>query len=93
MSMGLSVWRRPITLADLQFLVFVLVSLSMFSVAWLVSHARDVVLVLRHILPLDPGEGKRLTSPRSVCIALTVFGFTVAAEIWVALRAQTYLTA
>ncbi|MEE4289259.1 MAG: hypothetical protein V2J14_07805 [Erythrobacter sp.] len=55
-------------------------------------HARDVVLVLRHAIPLlDPGKGKRLTSPRSVCAAITLMGFCLCADALVAVRAGAYL--
>jgi hypothetical protein len=57
-----------------------------------VCHARDVVLVLRHAIPLlDPGKGKRLTSPRSVCAAITLMGFCLCADALVAVRAGAYL--
>ncbi|MEO0591376.1 MAG: hypothetical protein AAFZ11_12580 [Pseudomonadota bacterium] len=62
------------------------------SAAWLVCHARDAVLVLRHVIPpLEPGVGKRLTSPKSVCPAITVLGFCLLAEALVAVRAGVYL--
>lgn len=79
-------------IAQLQILVFLFTCGSLLSAAWLVCHARDVVLVLRHIFPpLQPGAGKRLTSPKSVCTAITVFGFCLSAEALVALRAGAYL--
>jgi len=81
----------PISISHLQILVLLFTCASLLSAAWLVCHARDVVLVLKHILPLDPGAGKRLTSPRSVCIAITVLGFSLSAETLVALRAGAYL--
>lgn len=61
---------------------------SILSSAWLVLHARDVVLVLRQILPIDPGEGKRLASFRLVCAMMTLFGFSVSAETLILLRAS-----
>lgn len=79
-------------IAQLQILVFLLTCGSLLSAAWLVCHARDVVLVLRHIFPpLEPGIGKRLTSPKSVCIAITMLGFCLSAEALVAVRAGAYL--
>lgn len=82
----------PITIAQLQILVFLLTCGALLSAAWLVCHARDVVLVLRHVIPpLDPGEGKRLASPRSVCMAITICGYCLSAEVLVALRAGAYL--
>jgi len=59
---------------------------SILSSAWLVLHARDVALVLRYILPIDPGRGKRLASFRMVCAMLTLFGFSVSAEVLIVLR-------
>jgi hypothetical protein len=51
-----------------------------------------VVLVLRHVIPpLEPGTGKRLTSPRSVCFGITLLGFCLSAEALVAIRAGAYL--
>jgi len=64
----------------------VLSTCSILSAAWLVLHARDVTLVLRYILPLEPGEGRRLTSFRRVCGVLTVFGFSVVAETFIVVR-------
>ncbi|QIQ87244.1 hypothetical protein [Erythrobacter sp.] len=61
---------------------------SILSSAWLVLHARDVVLVLRQVLPIDPGEGKRLASFRLVCAMMTLFGFSVSAETLILLRAS-----
>ena len=79
-------------IAQLQILVFLFTCGSLLSAAWLVCHARDVVLVLRHIFPpLQPGAGTRLTSPKSVCTAITVFGFCLSAEALVAVRAGAYL--
>ena len=79
-------------IAQLQILVFLFTCGSLLSAAWLVCHARDVVLVLRHFFPpLQPGAGKRLTSPKSVCTAITVFGFCLSAEALVAVRAGAYL--
>ncbi|AOL24812.1 hypothetical protein Ga0102493_11683 [Erythrobacter litoralis] len=59
---------------------------SILSSAWLVLHARDVALILRHILPIDPGLGKRLASFRQVCAMMTLFGFSVSAEVLIVLR-------
>ena len=81
------------SLATLQFLVLALTCPSLLSAAWLVCHARDVVLVLRYIFPLDPGQGKRLTSFKAVCTVLTLFGFSLAAEALIMLRAGSYLSA
>lgn len=81
------------SLPVLQFVVLALTCTSLMSAAWLVCHARDVVLVLRHVLPLDPGEGKRLTSFKAVCAVITLFGFSLAAEALIALRAGAYLAA
>ncbi len=79
-------------IAQLQIMVFFLTCGSLLSAAWLVCHARDVVLVLRHLFPLlEPGAGKRLTSPRSVCTAITMLGFCLSADALVAVRAGTYL--
>ena len=79
-------------IAQLQILVFLFTCGSLLSAAWLVCHARDVVLVLRHVFPpLEPGSGKRLTSPRSVCTAITILGFCLSAEAVVAVRAGAYL--
>ena len=51
-----------------------------------------MVLVLKHMFPeLDPGEGKRLTSPKAVCTGLTVLGFCLSAEALVAFRAGSLL--
>jgi len=79
------------SLAALQFVILVLTCTSLLSAAWLVCHARDVVLVLRHVLPLDPGEGKRLTSFKAVCAMITLFGFSLTAETLIMLRAGLYL--
>lgn len=79
------------SIAELQMLVFILTGGTMLSAAWLVSHARDVVLILRHILPLDPGGGRRIASPKSVCTAITLFGFSITAEVWVVFRAGVEL--
>ncbi|WP_156423822.1 hypothetical protein [Erythrobacter sp. YT30] len=80
------------TIAQLQFLVFLFTCGSLLSAAWLVSHARDTVLVLRHIFPkLRPGEGVRLTNPKSVCIAITLFGYCLSAETLLIFRGGAYL--
>ncbi|MEE4204987.1 MAG: hypothetical protein V2I39_01755 [Erythrobacter sp.] len=60
---------------------------SILSSAWLVLHARDVALLLRHILPVDPGQGKRLASFRQVCAMITLFGFSLSAEVLIVLKA------
>ncbi|WP_172801032.1 hypothetical protein [Erythrobacter sp. HL-111] len=59
---------------------------SILSSAWLVLHARDVALLLRHVLPIDPGQGKRLASFRQVCAMITLFGFSLSAEVLIVLR-------
>ncbi|MEO0462884.1 MAG: hypothetical protein AAF127_07120 [Pseudomonadota bacterium] len=80
------------SIPQLQILVFLFTCGALLSAAWLVCHARDVVLVLRHVFPpLDPGEGKRLTSPKTVCAAITLLGFCLSAETLVAVRAGAYL--
>lgn len=71
----------------MQIILPLLTAASILSAAWLVLHARDVVLLLRTILPLDPGEGRRLASFKQVCTALTVFGFSSAGEVLIILRA------
>lgn len=80
------------SISQIQILVFLLTCGSLLSAAWLVCHARDVVLVLKHVFPpLEPGAGKRLTSPKSVCGAITLLGFCLSAEALVALRAGALL--
>jgi hypothetical protein len=83
---------RLISIPLIQILFFLFASGALLSTAWLVCHARDVVLVLRHVFPpLEPGRGKRLTSPRSVCAAITLLGFCLLAEALVAVRAGAWL--
>ncbi|MEM7690335.1 MAG: hypothetical protein AAF291_15060 [Pseudomonadota bacterium] len=80
------------SIPQIQILVFLLTCGSLLSAAWLVCHARDVVLVLKQVFPpLEAGAGKRLTSPKSVCGAITLLGFCLSAETLVALRAGAYL--
>ena len=76
-----------LSLHQLQLLVFFFTGGVFMSLIWLVTYARDVVLVLQYVLPLDPGEGRRHTTPKAVCAALTIFGFSFAADSWVMLRA------
>jgi len=83
--------QPPVSIPELQFLVFVLTGGSMLSAAWMVTHARDVVTALSVFLPLDPGKGRRMATNRAVCTAITVFGFSVTAETWVILRAGSQL--
>ena len=71
----------------MQFVIAFVSAASLVSAAWLVLHARDVALLLRPVLPLVPGEGRRLASFRAVSAAITLFGFAIAAEVWVVLRA------
>lgn len=76
------------TLAQMQIALPVLSAASMLSAAWLVLHARDVAILLRPWMPLlDPGEGRRLASFRQVCAVITVFGFSLAAEILIVVEA------
>ncbi|MFM7405051.1 MAG: hypothetical protein ACKO1N_13390 [Erythrobacter sp.] len=77
------------TLMEMQLLLPVLSAGAMLSAAWLVLHARDVVLMLRPVFKLVPGEGRRLASFRAVSAALTVFGFSTVGEVLVVLRAAT----
>jgi len=52
-----------------------------------VLHARDVVLLLRPMAArLDPGRGKRLASFKAVSAVITLFGFSLAAEVLVVAR-------
>ena len=82
----------PISIAQLQIIGFLLTCGALLSAAWLVRHARDVVMALRHLFPLlEPVIGKRLTSPRAVCAAITMLGFCLSAEALVALRAGAHL--
>ncbi|MFM8747973.1 MAG: hypothetical protein ACKOED_15105 [Aestuariivirga sp.] len=75
------------TLPQMQLLIALLSAASLLSAAWLVLHARDVALLLRPVLPLVPGEGRRLASFRAVSAAITVFGFSMAGEVWIVARA------
>lgn len=70
-----------ISLFQLQVLLPVLSAVSLLSAAWLVLHARDVVLLLRQAFPLEPGEGRRLASFKAVSAVLTVFGFSFVGEM------------
>lgn len=76
-----------LSIHQLQILVFLLTGGLLMSLIWLVTYARDVVTVLSHFLPLDPGKGQRMTTSKAVCTALTIFGFSFVAESWVMLRA------
>lgn len=76
------------SLAEMQIVLAVTSAVSLLSAAWLVLHARDVVLLLRPVLPpLVPGKGRRLASFRAVSAAITLFGFAMAAQVLVVLRA------
>ena len=75
------------TLAQMQILLPLLSATSFLSAAWLVLHARDVVLLLRQVFPLDPGEGRRLASFKAVSAVLTLFGFSLAGEMLIVWRA------
>ena len=75
------------TLLQMQVLIALLSAASLLSAAWLVLHARDVALLLRPVFPLVPGEGRRLASFRAVSAAITVFGFSIAGEVLIVLRA------
>lgn len=76
------------SLPEMQILLALLSAGTTLSAAWLVLHARDVALLLRPAFPrLVPGAGRRLSSFAAVSAALTVFGFSLAAEIWVIARA------
>lgn len=77
------------TLAQMQILLPLLSAASLLSAAWLVLHARDVVLLLRRVFPLDPGEGRRLASFRMVSAVITLFGFSCAGQVLIVLRAVT----
>ena len=77
------------SLAEMQILLPLLSAASMLSAAWLVLHARDVVLLLRHSFALDPGEGRRLASFKAVSAVLTLFGFSVAGQILIVARAAS----
>ncbi len=72
---------------EAQVLLLVFSTLSVLSAAWLVLHARDVVLLLRYLLPLDPGQGQRLASFKAVSAAITIFAFSLTVEVLVFLRA------
>lgn len=73
----------------MQVLIALLSATALLSAVWLVLHARDVALLLRPVLPLVPGEGRRLASFKAVTAALTLFGFAMAGEVWIVLRAAT----
>lgn len=75
------------SLAQMQILLPLLSAVSLLSAAWLVLHARDVVLLLRRVFPLDPGEGRRLASFKAVCAAIALFGFSLAGQVLIVLRA------
>lgn len=75
------------SLAQMQVLLPLLSACSLLSAAWLVLHARDVVLLLRQIFPLDPGEGRRLASFKAVSAVLTLFGFSIAGQGLIVARA------
>ena len=76
------------TLAEMQIALPVFSTIPLLSAAWLVMHARDVVILLRPWLPwLDPGAGRKLASARQTCAALTLFGFGFAGEAWIIIRA------
>ncbi|WP_285712098.1 hypothetical protein [Erythrobacter oryzae] len=77
----------PMSLAQMQIVIALASAVSLLSAAWLVLHARDVALLLRPVLPLVPGEGRRLASFRAVSVAITLFGFALAAEVLVVVRA------
>ncbi|WP_296719146.1 hypothetical protein [Erythrobacter sp.] len=70
-----------LSLTQLQVLLPLLSALSLLSAAWLVLHARDVVLLLRQAFPLEPGQGRRLASFKAVSAVLTLFGFSLAGEM------------
>ncbi len=74
----------------MQVLIALLSATVLLSAAWLVLHARDVALLLRPVLPLVPGKGRRLASFRAVSAGLTVFGFSVVGEVWIVLRAAAH---
>lgn len=60
---------------------------SLLSAVWLVLHARDVALLLQPVFPLAPGKGRRLASFRQVSAVITLFGFSLAAQILIIARA------
>lgn len=74
----------------MQIMLALLSAASLLSAAWLVLHARDVAVLLRPVFPLVPGEGRRLASFRSVCAAITLFGFSMVGEVWIVLRAAGF---
>jgi hypothetical protein len=74
-------------LVQMQVLLALQSAATILSAAWLVLHARDVVLLLHPVLPLVPGEGRRLASFRAVCAALTLFGFSCAGQMLIVVRA------
>jgi len=71
----------------MQLLLPLLSAVSLLSAAWLVLHARDVVLLLRQIFPLDPGKGRRVASFKAVSAVLTLFGFSIAGQGLIVARA------
>ena len=75
------------TLAQIQILLALLSACSLLSAAWLVLHARDVALLLRPVFPLEPGSGRRLASFRQVSAVISLFGFSLAAEALIIVRA------
>jgi hypothetical protein len=77
------------SLPEMQVLLALMSAGAILSAAWLVLHARDVVLLLRRVLPLEPGEGRRIASFKAVCAGLTLFGFSMAGQVLVVLRAAT----
>jgi hypothetical protein len=70
----------PLSLGQMQVLLALLSAVSLLSAAWLVLHARDVVLLLRQVFPLEPGRGRRLASFKTVSAVLTLFGFSAAGQ-------------
>jgi hypothetical protein len=78
------------SLPQMQITLALLSAVSLLSAAWLVLHARDVVLLLRPVLPLVPGAGRRLASFKAVCTGLTLFGFSMSAEVLIVLRAAGF---
>lgn len=79
----------PVSLAEMQIIIAVSSAVSLLSATWLVLHARDLVLLLRPVFPLVPGAGRRLASFRTVSAAITLFGFGMAGQMLVVLRATT----
>ena len=77
----------PLSLPQIQVVLPLLSALSLLSAAWLVLHARDVVLLLRQVFPLDPGKGRRLASFKAVSTVITLFGFSIAGQGLIVARA------